>query len=228
MADIVTDVDSLHRVSDAANENEIDSIISQLEESIPANALGLAAIQIGISRRIFIANISSGSYIFVNPEITWKSADTFPSVEGCLSIPGCVRCIERHSQIEITAKVIFANLKLNTEVPKRFKHKDACIIQHEYDHINGVLISDHPETKTLEQKKTERDRTRVQRIAISRSKKNKEPKISVKRKTRLQRDIKRKKRTDRTARRQAKIRVETEERYKIEQKNLFNDQPNPA
>ncbi len=228
--DIITDVDALHRISEKADSNEINNIISELRESIPEEALGLAAIQIGIPRRIFIANIPSASYTFVNPEITWTSVDRVPSIEGCLSLPGVSRCIERHSQIEIVSESIDGQ-KLPAE---RFTGQSAMVIQHEYDHINGVLITDYAEIKNAEQKSAERNKNREQRIAASRALKHKkEPKaktnkISVKKKARLQRQAKKKKRADRTARRQAKIRVEIEERYKADQKNLFNNELNTA
>lgn len=226
MADIVTDIDVLHKVSEKADNNEINSIILQLKESIPDNALGLAAIQINIPRRIFITNLSSGVLAFSNPEITWKSAEKVPSVEGCLSIPGVTRCVGRHSQIKITY------LSDDKECSERFSGQDAFIIQHECDHINGVLITDHTEIKTLEEKTLERNQNREKRIAKSRGLKNvkKEPpkhqniKISVNKKAKLQREAQKRKKKERTARRQAKIRVEIEERYKVAQKNLFNDE----
>ncbi len=226
MADIVTDVNVLHETSKSVEIDKIGEIISQLKESISADSLGLAAIQIGIPKRIFLANLSSGPYFFVNPEITWRSADKVPSVEGCLSIPGCIRCIERHSQIEITHSG--SDCIDGVSVSRRFKNQDAYIIQHEYDHLNGMLIIDRTEVKTFEQKASERDQKRKQKVAISRSVKLKKSQPQIRSKKISVKQAQKKKRADRTARKQAKMRVEIEERYKADQKNLFNDQPNTA
>jgi len=235
MPDIVTDTKVLHSVSESVNEHEIKDLVSRLKESIPDNALGLAAVQIGITKRAFLANLSDNNpYVFINPQITWKSPDAVPSIEGCLSIPECQRCIQRYAQIEITADVVICNEQTIKNDILRFKDRDAYIIQHEYDHLDGILITDHSEAKTPAQQISDRHIERKNRIKKARQlkqQKNKNlvsksatsKKINEKKKLKLQRIAKKKKRQNRTARRQENIRVKIEERLKAEQKNLFSD-----
>ncbi len=228
MADIITDVDVLHRRSDDVDVSEAGNIVSELKDSIPATALGLAAPQINIHKRVFIANLSMGSYAFVNPELTWKSSNKLPSIEACLSIPGVSRCVERHSQVEIAADSIIVLKGENFPDGTRLTHNDAFIVQHENDHLDGVLITDLDQVQTSEQKVAVRKRKRKQRILASRQAKElkkisvpvKPQKISAKKQVKLKKEIKRWERADR---RREKIRVEIAERSKAEHKQLFDE-----
>lgn len=231
MAEIITDIDVLHRRSDNVDASEAGNIISELKESIPTTALGLAAPQINIHKRVFIANLSMGSYAFVNPELTWKSPDKVSSVEACLSIPNVSRCVERHSQVEIAANSIIVLKGENFSDGTRLTHNDAFIVQHENDHLDGVLITDLDQIQTPEQKVAERERKRKQRILASRRAKKlknipvpvKPQKINAKKQVKLKKEALKRKRRERTTRRQEKIRVEIEERSKAEHKQLFDE-----
>lgn len=153
---IITDPSLLRQQSVAVHDLESASRnINLLLQHLPETALGLAAPQIGIFEKIFVVNLSSGRYVFINPEITWASPDQIPSIEGCLSLPGIARCVSRHFQINVSATNILhvvndaiESLQIKT---MRLKNLDSCIVQHEYDHLMGVLIIDLPEQKTRQE-----------------------------------------------------------------------------
>jgi peptide deformylase len=232
MPEIVTDQEILQKESEPASDLEIGDIVQQLSVSIPGHALGLAAPQIGIHKRIFLANLSSGSYAFINPEITRKSPDKVPSHESCLSLPGIYRCIERHSRVQISCYKLInmdtGDLEIEPE-PMKLKDRDAVIVQHEHDHLNGVLIIHHTMTMTHEERVRYREKKRAERIEKSRVARSEKttptpPKLSSKNLAKKQRTAKKQ---QRTLRRQEKIRVETQERHKAEKDGLFSKSPPP-
>ena len=95
--------------------------------------VGMAANMIGVSKRI-IAFDCDGSYmVMFNPEII-KASEAYETEEGCLSLPG-VRSTKRFRKI----KVRYQNESMQTRL-KTFEGWTAQIIQHEVDHLNGILI----------------------------------------------------------------------------------------
>lgn len=230
MPDILTDRDVLRQPSEKANDLEIGDVIEQLSISIPSDALGLSAPQIGIKKRVFLANLSFGSFAFINPTFTWKSPDKVPSEEGCLSLPGITRCVERHYQVSVSCDKLIDVRSNNIEVDAecRLKDRDAFVVQHEIDHLDGVLLVDHDKTKTRYQRRKDIEDDRRKRIEVARQTKKKAKKeapkpqkISVKKAAKLKREAEKRKRQERSSRRRNKIRVEIEERYKMEQEGLL-------
>jgi len=108
------------------------------------NGVGLAGPQVGLHKRIFVTEApGDGVRIFINPEIIETSQEQVPYEEGCLSIPGVYADVIRPATVTVQA--------LN-EKGKPFTIKAegflARVIQHEYDHLKGVLFIDHlPEKK---------------------------------------------------------------------------------
>ena len=108
-----------------------------------APGIGLAAIQIGVPKRVVTIDISREEedrqpQVFVNPEIVWRSEDLSTYEEGCLSIP------EFFEEVERPARVTVRYLDLGGET--RELEADgvlATCLQHEIDHLNGVLFIDH-------------------------------------------------------------------------------------
>lgn len=122
-------------------DTEIKNLISQMREKmVAAKGVGLAANQVGKNLRIFVIdkNLAQENNVpdaFINPEITEYSKDTDIIEEGCLSIPEYFAPISRSKKIKIKA--------LNENGKKiRFKAKGflARVLQHETDHLNGILI----------------------------------------------------------------------------------------
>ncbi len=108
-----------------------------LETLKSAQGLGLAAPQVGESISLFVLNFGEKSLVFINPEIIKKSKKKEVLEEGCLSFPGLFLKIKRPKEIEIKA------LDLNgQEIKRKFNGLDARVIQHEIDHLNGILFID--------------------------------------------------------------------------------------
>ncbi|NQW27566.1 MAG: peptide deformylase [Flammeovirgaceae bacterium] len=108
-----------------------------------ANGVGLAAPQIGKSIRLFVMDSSPMKeegvrQVFVNPIMIEESGEDWAFEEGCLSIPGIREDVLRPSHIKIT----FWDEHWKKQT-KAFDGLDARVIQHEYDHIEGVLFTDH-------------------------------------------------------------------------------------
>lgn len=113
-----------------------------------ASGVGLAAPQIGKSIRMFVVDASAMSdegedlgdfkKVFINPEIIEETGNEWDFEEGCLSIPDIREIIYR--QEELTIRYFDENWEEHEET---FDDIKARIIQHEYDHIEGVLFTDH-------------------------------------------------------------------------------------
>jgi peptide deformylase len=108
-----------------------------------APGIGLAAIQLGVAKRVVTMDLSKKEddhkpHVFINPEITWTSEETSTYEEGCLSIP------EYYEEVERPARVKVKYLDLDGETHEiEAKGLLATCLQHEIDHTNGILFIDH-------------------------------------------------------------------------------------
>jgi peptide deformylase len=114
-----------------------------LETMYDAPGIGLAAVQIGVPKRVIVMDISRGEgerapRYFVNPEITWRSEETQPYEEGCLSVPEIFDEVERPARVGLRYLDYDGN-----PVEEEAEGVFAVCIQHEMDHLNGVLFIDH-------------------------------------------------------------------------------------
>lgn len=100
-----------------------------------AEGVGLAAPQVGVSERICVIEVDGVVSKYINPEITSRSQDKILFEEGCLSLPGQFFPIERHEKITVK----YYNEK---GLPKRVRADGllAIVLQHEIDHLEGILI----------------------------------------------------------------------------------------
>lgn len=113
-----------------------------------SEGVGLAAPQVNLSIRLFIVDgkpfadedsqLDNFKRIFINPQIIEEKGKEWPFNEGCLSIPGIREDVVRKP--DVTLRYLDENFKEHTET---FTGIAARIIQHEYDHIEGVLFIDH-------------------------------------------------------------------------------------
>ena len=156
---------------DEENNTKIHETINDLWDSIPEQALGLAAPQIGILERIFVANLSCGQFAFVNPQVNFVSYGQYPSKEACLSLPGFTRTVSRCPEILISADKIINKKDASCSQSMNLKMEDAFIAQHEFDHLEGILISDLPEYQFISEKTKKDIEDREQRIKSQRTKK---------------------------------------------------------
>ena len=133
-----------------------------LETMYKAPGIGLAAIQIGILKRIVVIDISKDEekkspLFLVNPEIIFRSKNTSVYEEGCLSLPGQFAEIERPAECHVK----YLDFDGKTKELKADGLLSTCI-QHEVDHLNGILFIDYLSKlkknmiikKLLKQKKT--------------------------------------------------------------------------
>ena len=99
------------------------------------NGVGLAAPQIGVPLRLAVAEVNNKVYYWINPEITSLSQEKIVSEEGCLSLPGEFFPILRSETVTLK----YINEK---GIPKRLRATGflATVVQHEVDHLDGVLI----------------------------------------------------------------------------------------
>lgn len=118
-----------------------------LETMYATGGIGLAAPQVGQSVRVVVMDIEQTDkakgtpLFFVNPEITWSSDDTNVYKEGCLSVPEQYADVERPSRVRVKF--------LDRDGAEREVEADgllATCIQHEIDHLDGVLFVDHLST----------------------------------------------------------------------------------
>jgi peptide deformylase len=134
---------------DASYPNLKELVDNMYETMYNADGVGLAAPQVGLVDRIFVIDLSpladeeSPQYeglkkTFINARITSRTGDMVSTEEGCLSIPGINESVPRHDEIEI--EYLDENLEPHTET---FTGFTARVIQHEYDHIDGILFIDH-------------------------------------------------------------------------------------
>lgn len=128
------------------NLNEL--IDNMFETMYNAEGVGLAAPQVGLEDRIFVVDLSpladeehpefnDMKKVFINAHITERTGELTIVEEGCLSIPGVHEKVSREDEIRI--KYLDENLKVHDEI---FKGYLARVIQHEYDHLDGILFTD--------------------------------------------------------------------------------------
>lgn len=98
------------------------------------NCVGLAAIQVGVPKRVILVRQGDTFVPFINPMIIKRSPRTYVTVEGCLSLDG-ERTVKRHSSIKVVWTTPGGKKK-----SQDFHGHLAQIIQHEVDHCNGILI----------------------------------------------------------------------------------------
>ena len=131
-----------------------------LESMYAAPGIGLAAVQVGVPKRIIVMDLAREDEppqprYFVNPEITWSSEEMAVREEGCLSVP------EIYDEVERPARVGLKYLNYQGEVVEEdAEGLLAVCIQHEMDHLNGVLFIDH-----LSRLKRERAIAKVKKAA---------------------------------------------------------------
>jgi len=114
-----------------------------LETMYEAPGIGLAAIQVGEPKRVIVMDLAKGEEapaprFFVNPEILWASEETAPYEEGCLSVPEIFDEVERSAKVRLRY-LDYDGVAHEEEAEGLF----AVCIQHEIDHLNGVLFIDH-------------------------------------------------------------------------------------
>lgn len=116
----------------------IKDLIDTSEIQTDPPALGMAAPQIGVFKRVFVARAKSKFKPYINPKIVKKSPRETSLMEGCFSVKGLYGQVLRPDQIEVEYQNQFGK-----KVSNKLKGLPAKIFQHELDHLNGTLFIDH-------------------------------------------------------------------------------------
>src|SRR6201995_1797492 len=128
----------------AAVDDELRALMDDMLETMyAAPGIGLAAVQVGVPKRVIVMDLARGDEekaprYFVNPEILWASEETLPYEEGCLSVPEIYDEVERPARV----KLRYMNYQGET-IEEDADGLFAVCIQHEMDHLDGVLFIDH-------------------------------------------------------------------------------------
>jgi peptide deformylase len=127
------------RVDDATRRLADDMLATMYD----APGIGLAAVQVGVHQRLVTIDVSHEDeartpMVFVNPEVLWRSDDLSVYEEGCLSIPEYYEEVERPARV----RVRYTNLAGEPQEIEADGVLATCL-QHEIDHLDGVLFIDH-------------------------------------------------------------------------------------
>ena len=140
------DMAVLKRVSTAVDgvDDALRALMDDMLETMyDAPGIGLAAIQVGVAKRVIVMDLAKGEdppapRYFVNPKILWTSQDTAPYEEGCLSVPDIYDEVERPTKVKLSY-LDYHGAAVEEDAEGLF----AVCIQHEMDHLDGVLFIDH-------------------------------------------------------------------------------------
>src|SRR5215210_4996321 len=130
-------------------DDEVRALIADMFETMyAAPGIGLAAVQVGVPKRILVIDLQEPEEeggepvrdprVFINPEILWHSDSEVPYTEGCLSVP------EQYAEVMRPDKI---RARWQDSAGKAYEEQIegllAVCLQHEMDHLNGVLFIDH-------------------------------------------------------------------------------------
>ncbi len=135
------------------NTEALQTLIDNMIETMyAASGIGLAAPQVGRTERLFVVDVTSMAdeieedgesvppqpMVFINPEVVWESETEGEYEEGCLSIPDVREMVRRPERVSVR----YRDRDFNEQVME-VGNMLARVIQHEYDHLDGVLFTDH-------------------------------------------------------------------------------------
>jgi len=127
-----------------AVDDELRALMDDMLETMyAAPGIGLAAVQVGVPKRVIVMDLARQDEpkqprYYVNPEIVWRSEETSPYEEGCLSVPDIFDEVERPAQVKLRY-LNYQGERVEEDADGLF----AVCIQHEMDHLDGVLFIDH-------------------------------------------------------------------------------------
>lgn len=127
-------------------DDSVRQLMNDMLETMYANdGMGLAATQVGVDKRVVVIDLNAGEedlpaavIKLANPEVIWNSQETSLIDEACLSVPNLYAAVKR----PIKAKIRYLN-EYNEQIEKDVDGPLARCVQHEIDHLNGILYIDH-------------------------------------------------------------------------------------
>ena len=126
------------------HDDELERLVERMTTLMhEAQGVGLAATQVGVLRRLFVFVHEGEDRVLVNPVITKRSKVTETEEEGCLSLQGVLVPVERAAEVTIEGTDVHGEpLRFEFELPT------ARVVQHELDHLDGVLIIDRTDEES--------------------------------------------------------------------------------
>jgi threonine dehydratase len=126
-------------------------------------------VQAGIPKRVIVMDLGAGPLALINPQITWRSDQTFVLWDDCLSVPGTLARVRRHCSISLR----YVDEAGRTRHWQRLPEELAELLQHEIDHLDGVLMDrraegDHPLRPMAERAALMGTQRRVHRLSLER------------------------------------------------------------
>jgi peptide deformylase len=121
---------------DAELRARADAMARLMDDALGA---GLAANQVGVLRRLLVYRVAADAplRILVNPEVEWTADEEEPFAEGCLSLPGVWVEVLRPARVRVSARD-----EQGRPVTVHAEGREASVVQHEIDHLDGVLVLD--------------------------------------------------------------------------------------
>jgi peptide deformylase len=146
-------------------DGELKRLIQDMTETMyDAGGVGLAAPQLGISRRVIVVDVSpidpqQSLFVMINPEIVFEEGEV-DHEEGCLSVPDCLEKVKRREKVQVRG--ISPDGK---DVEISGEGILAFALQHEIDHLNGILILDRvsPLKRDVYRRKVKKERRKEER-----------------------------------------------------------------
>lgn len=116
---------------------DLEALVTSMVATLSAyDGVGLAANQVGVLRRVVLVRHENAAYALINPRFN-ASEETYVEEENCLSLPGVPVLVERHFAVEVQALD-----PKGEEIALSLEGYAARVVQHELDHLDGVLIVD--------------------------------------------------------------------------------------
>jgi len=121
---------------------------------IASQAVGLAAPQCGVQKRIFVMGNEDKLVACINPRIVLWASELDKDYEGCLSFPGLFMQVKRPEKVVVTYKTVTGK-----EVERELTGLEARVFQHETDHLDGITFDTHVSRLTLNMAKKKREKS---------------------------------------------------------------------
>lgn len=122
---------------------EASALLATLRDFRARSGFGraISAVQVGVLKRLVAMDLGSEPFVLLNPEITWRSEETFLVWDDCLSIPSVLVRVRRNRSVSLTYLDHQFQPKRWNDLPPDLSE----LIQHEIDHLEGVLMTDRAE-----------------------------------------------------------------------------------
>jgi len=132
--------ESVDDVRDARTKGELERLKAALDAFRAARGFGrgIAAPQIGITRRFIAVNLGEGSRCLVNPRVVWRSEAAFTMWDDCMSFPDLLVRLERSESVSVA----YTDEEGAERLAERLGRPESELLQHEIDHLDGILAID--------------------------------------------------------------------------------------